>query len=137
MELEKKSLGEIKIDNNVLGMLAKNAALEVEGVVGIVPEWKITNLISRIAKGEHIEGVIVSNPDEYSVAISLKVKISYGYNILDIARKIQVRVKNAVENFANLDVDAVNIIIQEVVFNGNAPALEAKGSVAPEEKGAK
>ncbi len=117
MELEKKSLGEIKVDNSVIGMLAKNAALEVEGVVGIVPACKVREYIARWGKKDNIEGVIVSNPDEYSVSVTLKIIVYYGYNVLDVARKIQVRVGSAIRNFANLEVDSINVIIQEVVFD--------------------
>ncbi len=114
MNLEKKGLGEIKIDNNVIGMLAKNAALEVDGVVDIVKDGLIASFFNKAS--EKVNGVIVTNPDDYSVSITLKIKVKYGYNLLDIARKIQVKVKNAIENYANLDVESVNIIIKEVIF---------------------
>lgn len=126
MELEKKSLGEIKIDNGVIGMLAKNAALQVEGVIDIVPECRLKNILAKWRKGDNVEGVLVNNPDEYSVAVTLKIVVQYGYNVLDVARKIQVRVGSAIRNFANLEVDSINIIIQEVVFNKEIDSLPAE-----------
>ncbi len=117
MELEKKSLGEIKIDNGVIGMLAKNAALAVPGVVGIVSECWLKRLFRQWRKGDSIEGIMVMNPDEYSVSVTLKIIVLYGYNVLDVARQIQVQVGSAIRNFANLEVDSIDVIIQEVVFD--------------------
>ena len=103
------SLGEVKIADEVVAIIAALAATEVDGVASMA--GNITNeLISRLgmknlSKGDVLEGV---------VTVSLALNLKYNYSIMDVSAKVQERVKNAVENMTGLEVADVNIRVAGV-----------------------
>ena len=106
------SLGEVKIADEVVAIIAALAATEVEGVASmagnitneVIGKLGIKNL-SKGVKVDVLEGV---------VTVSLALNIKYNYSIVDVTGKVQDRVKNAVENMTGLEVADVNIKVAGV-----------------------
>ena len=106
------SLGEVKIADEVVAIIAALAATEVEGVASmagnitneVVGKLGIRNL-SKGVKVDVLEGV---------VTVSLALNLKYNYNIMDVTGKVQEKVKNAVENMTGLEVADVNIKVAGV-----------------------
>lgn len=106
------NLGEVKIADEVVAIIAALAATEVEGVASMA--GNITNdLIARLGMKNLSRGVKV-DVLEGIVTVSLALVLKYGYNIMDVSAKIQERVKAAVENMTGLTVADVNIRIAGV-----------------------
>ena len=106
------NLGEVKIADEVVAIIAALAATEVEGVASM--EGNITNdLIARLGMKNLSRGVKV-DVLEGIVTVSLALVLKYGYNIMDVSAKIQEKVKAAVENMTGLTVADVNIRIAGV-----------------------
>ncbi len=107
-----ESLGEVKIADEVVAIIAALAATEVEGVASmagnitneVIGKLGIKNL-SKGVKVDVLEGV---------VTVSLALNIKYNYSIVDVTGKVQDRVKNAVENMTGLEVADVNIKVAGV-----------------------
>ena len=103
------NLGEVKIADEVVAIIAALAATEVEGVASMA--GNITNdLIARLGMKNLSRGVKV-DVLEGIVTVSLALVLKYGYNIMDVSAKIQEKVKAAVENMTGLTVADVNIRI--------------------------
>ena len=101
------SLGEVKIADEVVAIIAALAATEVDGVASMA--GNITNeLISRLGMKNLSKGVKV-DVLEGVVTVSLSLNLKYNYSIMDVSAKVQEKVKNAVENMTGLQVAAVNI----------------------------
>ena len=106
------SLGEVKIADEVVAIIAALAATEVEGVASmagnitneVIGKLGIKNL-SKGVKVDVLEGV---------VTVSLALNLKYNYNIMDVTGKVQEKVKNAVENMTGLEVADVNIRVAGV-----------------------
>lgn len=106
------SLGEVKIADEVVAIIAALAATEVEGVASmagnitneVIGKLGIKNL-SKGVKVDVLEGV---------VTVSLALNIKYNYSIIDVTGKVQEKVKNAVENMTGLEVADVNIKVAGV-----------------------
>ena len=106
------SLGEVKIADEVVAIIAALAATEVEGVASmagnitneVIGKLGIKNL-SKGVKVDVLEGV---------VTVSLTLNIKYNYSIVDVTGKVQEKVKNAVENMTGLEVADVNIRVAGV-----------------------
>ena len=106
------SLGEVKIADEVVAIIAALAATDVEGVASmsgnitneVIGKLGIKNL-SKGVKVDVLEGV---------VTVSLALNLKYDYNIMDVTRKVQDKVKNAVENMTGLEVADVNIKVAGV-----------------------
>ena len=106
------NLGEVKIADEVVAIIAALAATEVEGVASMA--GNITNdLIARLGMKNLSRGVKV-DVLEGIVTVSLALVLKYGYNIMDVSAKIQEKVKAAVENMTGLTVTDVNIRIAGV-----------------------
>ena len=88
-----ESLGEVKIADEVVAIIAALAATEVDGVASmagnitneVIGKLGIKNL-SKGVKVDVLEGV---------VTVSLALNIKYNYSIMDVTAKVQDRVKNA------------------------------------------
>lgn len=111
------ALGTVKIADEVVAIIAGLAATEVKGVTSMV--GNITNELvgklgmKNLSKGVHIE---VSPED---VKVDLAINIAYGYNIPEISKAVQDKVKNAIETMTGLTVSVVNIRIADVNFDND------------------
>ena len=106
------SMGEVKIADEVVGIIAALAATEVEGVASMA--GNITNeLISRLGMKNLSKGVKV-DVLEGVVTVSLSLNLKYGYSIKEITTKVQEKVKAAIENMTGLEVADVNIRVAGV-----------------------
>ena len=98
------NIGEVKI--------AALAATEVDGVASmagnitneVIGKLGIKNL-SKGVKVDVLEGV---------VTVSLALNLKYDYSIMEVTKKVQEKVKNAVENMTGLEVADVNIKVAGV-----------------------
>lgn len=106
---EDSQLGVVKIADDVVAMIAGMAATEIEGVASMA--GNITNeLMSKVGMKNLAKGVKV-DVLERVVTVDLAVTMEYGYNIPATCKKIQDRVKTAIENMTGLEVGDVNIRI--------------------------
>ena len=81
------SLGEVKIADEVVAIIAALAATEVEGVASMA--GNITNeLVSRLGMKNLSKGVKV-DVLEGVVTVSLTLNLKYDYNIMDVTAKVQ------------------------------------------------
>ena len=106
------SMGEVKIADEVVGIIAALSATEVEGVASMA--GNITNeLISRRGMKNLSKGVKV-DVLEGVVTVSLALNMKYNYSIMDVSAKVQEKVKSAVENMTGLEVADVNVKVAGV-----------------------
>lgn len=78
--------------------MAGNITNEVIGKLGI-------KNLSKGVKVDVLEGV---------VTVSLALNLKYDYSIMEVTKKVQEKVKNAVENMTGLEVADVNIKVAGV-----------------------
>ena len=103
------SIGAVQIADDVVAMIASLAATEVEGVSAMA--GNITNeLMSKVGMKSLTKGVRVDVLED-NVTVDLAVTMEYGYNIPATCRKVQQKVKAAIENMTGLTCSDVNIRI--------------------------
>lgn len=108
----KDKIGEVRIADDVVAIIAGLAATEVEGVDSMA--GNVTNgLVGRLGMKNLSRGVKVDMTDEH-VSVDLALNIKYGCSIPKISEMVQDRVKNAIENMTGLTVLDVNIKISGV-----------------------
>ena len=113
-------MGEVKIADEVVGIIAALAATEVEGVASMA--GNITNeLISRLGMKNLSKGVKV-DVLEGVVTVSLALNMKYNYSIMDVSAKVQEKVKSAVENMTGLEVADVNVKVAGVEMESQESA---------------
>ena len=112
---EKEMMGEVRIADEVVAIIAGLAATEVYGVDSMA--GNITNeLVGKLGMKNLSKGVKVDVTEEH-VSVDLSLNIKYGYNIPDVSERVQDRVKSAIENMTGLTVLDVNIRIAGVNIN--------------------
>ncbi len=106
--------GEVRISNDVLAVIAGIAANEVPGVTGMAGGF-VENISGKLGRHDVRRGVKVETR-ENTVGVALYISVEYGCRIPEAARQLQMKVKEAVENMTDLEVTAVDVHVQEVVF---------------------
>ncbi len=114
-----ESLGDVKIQNDVVANIASVAMAEVEGVVTKTGNRLLDPLFSH--KGAE-RGVTVEI-EENRARLTLEVRVVFGNVIYDTAKRLQQRVKNSVEQMTGLIVEAVDV---NVLGIESAPKVEDK-----------
>lgn len=110
---EKKiGLGILKINNEVIASIAKNAALQVEGVAGIKSN-PINALFDVLRKGYSHKGITL-DITENEVKIGITIIVKYGVMIPDAANLVQEKIRNAIEEMTGLSVSEVNINVADI-----------------------
>ena len=109
---EDENIGTVKIADDVVAMIASLATSEVEGVSAVGNN--LTNdLMNKVGVKNIAKGVKV-DVKETKVTVDVVVTMDYGYNIPVTSRKIQDKVKAAIENMTGLKCTEVNIRIAGV-----------------------
>ena len=108
----------LNISEDVIGIIAGLAASEVEGIAGMTLGFvdginQILGSSKKYSKGVKIE------LEGKKVTVDIFVNVKYGVRIPDVAWAAQSAVKNAVETMTGLEVAAVNINVQGIIFEKN------------------
>jgi len=106
------NLGEVKIADEVVAIIAGLAAMEVDGVASMAGN-ATKELISKLGMKSLSKGVRV-DVLEGIVTVMMALNLKYGYNIKSTTTKVQEKVKTAIENMTGLEVADVNIRIAGV-----------------------
>ena len=107
-----ENLGEVKIADEVVAIIAGLAAMEVEGVSSMTGN-ATRELVSKFGMKSLSKGVKVDVLDGI-VTVSLVLNLHYGYSIKDTTQRVQEKVKAAIENMTGLEVADVNIRVAGV-----------------------
>ena len=110
--LENGNMGQVQIADEVVAIIAGLAATEVEGVASMA--GNITNeLVSKLGKKSLSKGIRVKVEDGI-VNVNVALNMAYGYSVPKTCKKVQEKVKAAIENMTGLEVEKVDIQIANV-----------------------
>jgi len=110
--VHKPGLGEVQIADEVVAIIASLAANEVEGVAHTANHMK-NELSGRLGMKNLSKGVKV-DVLEGVVTVFVVLTLKYNYNIMEVSKKVQIKVKDAIENMTGLEVADVNIKVAGV-----------------------
>ena len=109
---ENVNIGEVKVADEVVAIIAGLAATEVEGVDSL--GGNITSeIVSKLGMKNLSKGVKVEVAEK-TVSVEVALNISYGYSIPEVSEKVQEKVKSAIETMTGLSVAIVNVRIATV-----------------------
>ena len=116
-KIKEDHLGEVRIADEVVAIIAGLAATEVEGVASMA--GNITNeLVSKLGMKNLSKGVRVSVLED-CVEVEVALNIAYGYSIPEVSAKVQEKIKSAIETMTGLYVALVNVRIASVDMGNN------------------
>ena len=117
LKIKEDKIGEIRVADDVVSIIAGLAATEVEGVSSMA--GNITNEIvaktgiKNLSKGVHVDVM------DGVVTVDLDLNIKYGYAIPEVSGNVQERVHTAIETMTGLTVGSINVRIASVDMGGN------------------
>ena len=134
---EEESEGTVKISEEVIGQIATQALLKVNGVQPASP-----GLVANLRLGKKTSGgvrISVDEGDTPSVVVDAFITTRYGLRIPDIAWDVQESIKKTLEQFTGYPVKGVNVFVQGVYFEHEQssvkePKEEKKKKEAEKEK---
>ena len=120
MELQNMDLrgGSLQISTEVLGKIARCAALEVAGVAEVScgsQNRKVKDFLERA----NVQSPVTVEMRDGTAEITLHLVVAFGARIPSVAAKVQENVKTAVQNMTNVTVSRVDLVIA-----GLAPAQD-------------
>ncbi len=107
-----KDIGTVKINDEVVAIIAGIAAIEVPGVCTM--SGGIAGGIAEALGRKNLSKGVKVEVNETEAKINLYVIVDYGSRIPDVSWNIQENVKKSVENMTGLSVAEVNIHVQGV-----------------------
>ena len=109
----------MQISTEVLGKIARCAALEVAGVAEVScgsQNRKVKDFLERA----NVQSPVTVEMRDGTAEITLHLVVAFGARIPSVAEKVQENVKTAVQNMTNVTVSRVDLVIA-----GLAPAQDA------------
>ena len=107
-----ENMGTIQISEDVVASIAGSAAMEVEGVSGLL-SGNVTDLVG--GKKMTAKGVRVEMVDE-AIVVNLFLTIRYGCAVAEVAQKVQNSVYSAMQDMTGFDVKSVNVHVGGISF---------------------
>lgn len=125
MDLQNMDLkgGSLQISTEVIGKIARCAALEIEGVAEVScgrQNKKVKDLL-EIAS---LQSPVTVTMREGTAEITLNLLVNFGVRIPSVAEKVQENVKSAVQSMTNVTVSRVDLVIAGLSAPQEDPAAE-------------
>ena len=111
-EDSRTDFGTIRIHKNVIASVASLAAVDIQGVKRIGGNLK-SGLMEMMGRKPYSAVKVQINKNE-EVKIELPLVIKYGYNIPEIANRVQENVRVALEKMTNLTVKDIDVSVQAI-----------------------
>ena len=117
LSIKSDELGEVKVADEVLAIIAGLAATEVEGVSSMA--GNITNeIVSKLGMKNLSKGIVVELLDD-AIKVDVAINIAYGYSIPEVSAKVQDKVKTTIESMTGIEVAVINVRIASVDMTEN------------------
>ncbi len=112
MDKEKEaSKSNVVISSEVVSKIIKTSALETEGVAYVSSQAPdIRNVLNKRA----VKGVSLKTEGE-SLDVNVGLAVYSGYNAVEIAEKVQNKIRDNIDSMTGLDCASVNIEIIDIV----------------------
>lgn len=106
---EATPLGKVEIAPDVLEVIASNATSEIAGVSSMRGNFA-TDVAERLGKKAYSKGIKVELTED-AVLIDVFIVMEYGYSIPKVAEKIQLNIRQTIENMTGIHTKEVNVHI--------------------------
>lgn len=114
-------LGEVRISEDVIAIVAGSAALDCYGLVGMASRKQVKDSITELLGRENLSRGVQVRIQEDEVIVDMYIIVSYGTRISEVAHNVMDKVKYTLDTYLGLTVDKVNVIVQGVRVVGEKP----------------
>ena len=130
--IEGSEIGDVKIHENVISTLVRQAALEQEGVSRLAGSALVDDIANLVgSRRMQARAITVELGEENRVSIEIKINLLFGYRIPEVAERVQKAVIRTVEEVTGMVVPKVNVLVQEIETPAETEDEEAAADVSP------
>ena len=108
----RNELGILRIHKNVISSISSIAATEVEGVKRVGRDLR--SGLRELIEKKFFSSIRVEITKHEEVKVQIPLIIKYGYNIPEIANRVQENVRLALEKMSNLSIKEINVNVQGI-----------------------
>ncbi|MDP2938869.1 MAG: Asp23/Gls24 family envelope stress response protein [Candidatus Omnitrophota bacterium] len=124
MKEERTEFGLVRIHQEVIASVASIAISEIQGVSPIKNAFK-NNLLEAIGR-KYYPGINVKIDKNNDIRLEVRINIKYGYNIPEVASKVQDNIRLALEKMSDLSLKEINVNVQGVERSNEASTYGTK-----------
>jgi len=110
--INENSLGELKVTNDVIAIIAGLAAVEIDGVYSM--SGGLSGGIAQVLGIKNLSKGIKVDIKGNKVEVNIYIIAEFGARIPDVAWNIQEKVKKVVEKITGVEIVEVNINVQGI-----------------------
>ncbi|AYC30792.1 Asp23/Gls24 family envelope stress response protein [Paenisporosarcina cavernae] len=123
MKIEgKESLGTIEVASEVLEVIAGIATTDVEGVAGTRGTFA-SGVAEKLGKKVHGKGIRTEWLTD-GLYVDIYCVITFGYSIPSVAKEVQTKVRQAIQDMTSLETKEVNVHVAAIQFDQPKEPLE-------------
>ena len=108
----RNELGVLRIHKNVISSISSIAATEIEGVKRVGKDLK--SGLAKLLGKKLFSSIKVEFTKNEEIIIQIPLIIKYGYNIPEIANRVQENVRSALEKMSNLSIKEINVNVRGI-----------------------
>ena len=113
--IDGSEMGDVKIHENVIAALVRQAALEQEGVSRLAGSALVDDIANLVgSRRMQARAISVELAEDSRVAIEIKLNLIFGFRIPEVAERVQKAVISEVEQTTGMNVTSVHILIQDI-----------------------
>ncbi|MFC7392512.1 Asp23/Gls24 family envelope stress response protein [Scopulibacillus cellulosilyticus] len=106
--------GQINVSSEVIATIAGGAAVDCYGIVGMASQHQLKDGLTELLGRDNFgRGIVVHNEDD-NLTIDMYIIVSYGTKISEVARLVQTKVNETIEQMLGIKIGAINIFVQGV-----------------------
>lgn len=106
--------GKITFNDNIILSVINLATKEIAGVSSI--NNKYMNILKRWFSKNYAEGVKISYLNN-SMTVDVYINVYFGYNVSEIAYRVQENIKNSIASMIDINIDKINVHVIGVDFS--------------------
>ena len=119
--------GTTRIEDPVVAKIAGIAAQEVDGVkMGTGTSRTLGNIVDTVTGGGGQRRGVSVEVGQIEAAVDLTMSVQYGKSIPTVAESVRSNVIRRIENLVGLRVTEVNIVVDDIYFEGEATQLSGE-----------
>ena len=112
-EANLNSTDRVIVASEVLVTVVRQAAMEVEGVIGMAP---VAGGVNRLLRRGKADGVVIEVTDQ-AAKVQVHLRVAAGCDMHGVSRSVQSEVARSMHSIVGLDVVAVDVFVDDVAFH--------------------
>lgn len=106
--------GNVTCNKDIILSVINLAAKEIAGVSSLSENFG--SAISKWFSNNYYEGVKISYDKQDNIIVDVYLNVFYGYNVSEIAYRVQENIKNSLLAMIDIDINKINVHVLDVEF---------------------